>query len=201
MTKKKSSTGGFVAAALVLLLAVGGISSCVQSFGHGGQQEDSYSASIDDTGDSGYSADDTAETPATEESPTADPLPPVTQADHVGETSEKASAELTAQGLLVAFADTGGNALPSVSGWSVVGEQPAAGATVPAGSTVRLILSPPPPPPPPPAPAPAPAPVPDQPAQAPGGGATALCNDGTLSFSAHHQGTCSHHGGVAQWYR
>jgi hypothetical protein len=33
------------------------------------------------------------------------------------------------------------------------------------------------------------------------GGATALCNDGTLSFSAHHQGTCSHHQGVAIWYR
>lgn len=33
------------------------------------------------------------------------------------------------------------------------------------------------------------------------GGATALCNDGTLSYSAHHQGTCSHHGGVAIFYR
>jgi hypothetical protein len=33
------------------------------------------------------------------------------------------------------------------------------------------------------------------------GGATAQCNDGTLSFSAHHQGTCSHHGGVAIWFR
>lgn len=33
------------------------------------------------------------------------------------------------------------------------------------------------------------------------GGATALCNDGTLSFSAHHQGTCSHHHGVAVWYK
>jgi hypothetical protein len=28
-------------------------------------------------------------------------------------------------------------------------------------------------------------------------GATAKCNDGTWSFSQHHQGTCSHHGGVA----
>src|SRR5262245_35657077 len=26
-------------------------------------------------------------------------------------------------------------------------------------------------------------------------GATAQCNDGTFSFSQHHQGTCSHHGG------
>ena len=30
-------------------------------------------------------------------------------------------------------------------------------------------------------------------------GATAQCRDGTYSFSQHHQGTCSHHGGVAQW--
>lgn len=30
-------------------------------------------------------------------------------------------------------------------------------------------------------------------------GATALCNDGTYSFSAHHQGSCSHHHGVAHF--
>src|SRR5438105_14972734 len=30
-------------------------------------------------------------------------------------------------------------------------------------------------------------------------GATALCRDGTYSFSAHRSGTCSHHGGVAKW--
>jgi uncharacterized protein DUF3761 len=30
-------------------------------------------------------------------------------------------------------------------------------------------------------------------------GATARCRDGTFSFSQHHQGTCSHHGGVAEW--
>lgn len=29
--------------------------------------------------------------------------------------------------------------------------------------------------------------------------ASARCLDGTLSFSAHRQGTCSHHGGVAAW--
>jgi hypothetical protein len=36
----------------------------------------------------------------------------------------------------------------------------------------------------------------------PGGpnGATARCNDGTYSHSAHRSGTCSHHGGVAEWY-
>ena len=27
-------------------------------------------------------------------------------------------------------------------------------------------------------------------------GATALCRDGTYSYSKHHSGTCSHHGGV-----
>jgi peptidyl-tRNA hydrolase len=30
-------------------------------------------------------------------------------------------------------------------------------------------------------------------------GATALCGDGSYSFSQHHQGTCSHHGGVSRW--
>ncbi|MGH9560651.1 MAG: DUF3761 domain-containing protein [Terracidiphilus sp.] len=30
-------------------------------------------------------------------------------------------------------------------------------------------------------------------------GATALCNDGTYSFSAHRSGTCSHHKGVSRW--
>ena len=34
---------------------------------------------------------------------------------------------------------------------------------------------------------------------APPPGATARCRDGTYSYSQHHSGTCSHHGGVAQW--
>jgi hypothetical protein len=29
--------------------------------------------------------------------------------------------------------------------------------------------------------------------------ATAKCRDGSYSFSKHHRGTCSHHGGVAHW--
>jgi len=29
--------------------------------------------------------------------------------------------------------------------------------------------------------------------------ATARCSDGTLSYSAHRSGMCSHHGGVAEW--
>ena len=28
---------------------------------------------------------------------------------------------------------------------------------------------------------------------------TATCRDGSISFSEHHSGTCSGHGGVAQW--
>lgn len=31
-------------------------------------------------------------------------------------------------------------------------------------------------------------------------GATALCRDGTYSFSQNRRGTCSHHGGVARWF-
>ncbi len=30
-------------------------------------------------------------------------------------------------------------------------------------------------------------------------GATAICADGTWSYSAHRSGTCSHHGGVHWW--
>jgi hypothetical protein len=29
--------------------------------------------------------------------------------------------------------------------------------------------------------------------------ASAQCRDGSYSFSTHHQGTCSHHGGVSRW--
>lgn len=32
-------------------------------------------------------------------------------------------------------------------------------------------------------------------------GATARCRDGTYSFSQNRRGTCSHHGGVAEWLR
>lgn len=34
-----------------------------------------------------------------------------------------------------------------------------------------------------------------------GYGPTAICSDGTDSYSADRQGTCSHHGGVRQWLR
>ena len=32
-------------------------------------------------------------------------------------------------------------------------------------------------------------------------GATAKCKDGTYSHSKQHSGTCSRHGGVAEWYK
>ena len=35
----------------------------------------------------------------------------------------------------------------------------------------------------------------------PPAGATALCRDGTYSFSQSRRGTCSHHGGVARWLK
>lgn len=31
--------------------------------------------------------------------------------------------------------------------------------------------------------------------------ATAKCKDGSFSYSKQHSGACSHHGGVAEWYR
>ncbi|HSS55850.1 MAG TPA: DUF3761 domain-containing protein [Gaiellales bacterium] len=39
------------------------------------------------------------------------------------------------------------------------------------------------------------------PQQSPAGDPTALCSDGTYSYSAHHEGTCSWHGGVSTWYK
>jgi len=31
-------------------------------------------------------------------------------------------------------------------------------------------------------------------------GWSAQCADGSYSFSEHHRGTCSHHGGVSRWH-
>ena len=42
-------------------------------------------------------------------------------------------------------------------------------------------------------------PSPKQSPNGPPPGASAQCNDGTYSFSRHHSGTCSHHGGVRRW--
>jgi hypothetical protein len=40
---------------------------------------------------------------------------------------------------------------------------------------------------------------PSQQYQSQDGQETAECNDGTVSYSHHHRGTCSHHGGVEEW--
>lgn len=78
--------------------------------------------------------------------------------------------------------------------------EPAAPAPAPAPAQ-PAPAAPAPPAPAPPAPAPeAPAPAPAPPVT-PGNGATALCNDGTYSYAAHHQGACSHHGGVNVFYK
>jgi len=37
--------------------------------------------------------------------------------------------------------------------------------------------------------------------QTPPNGATAICRDGSYSFSEHRNGTCSGHGGVRSWLR
>lgn len=34
----------------------------------------------------------------------------------------------------------------------------------------------------------------------PENGPTGRCKDGTYTYAKHHQGACSHHGGVAQWF-
>ncbi len=84
-------------------------------------------------------------------------------------------------------------------------------APAPAPAPPAPVPVPPAPVPAPPAPVPVPpAPVPAPPARVPapapapagpGSGATALCNDGTYSYAAHHQGACSHHGGVQVFYK
>ena len=92
---------------------------------------------------------------------------------------------------------------------------PVPAPTTPAPATVRVVPAPL-----APAPVPAPAPAPSggscgmdsyvnssgncvhDPVAAPSPppGATAMCNDGTYSFSQHHSGTCSGHKGVALFY-
>ena len=71
-------------------------------------------------------------------------------------------------------------------------------AAPPAKETPKAAAAPPPSAQPPPATARKQAPSRTQPA-APQGEATARCKDGSYSYSKHHSGACSHHGGVAQW--
>ncbi|AEW95738.1 MULTISPECIES: DUF3761 domain-containing protein [Streptomycetaceae] len=51
------------------------------------------------------------------------------------------------------------------------------------------------------APSQSPTPTPTDDGTGDDSGPTAACNDGTLSYAVHHQGACSHHHGVAEWYR
>ena len=185
MHGKRSSSGLLGGAAVAILLAVGGLTACSST--------DSPSELTSIGPDSGSIDGGGTST----DEPTPSQPPAVIQTEHVGQTPQQATDELVLEGFLVAYEDSAGNPVPNAVGWSVAGEQPPVGTSLPAGSTVELVVSPPPPPP-PPAPAPPAAPAQPDPATS---GATALCNDGTLSYSAHHQGTCSHHDGVAVWYK
>ena len=139
---------------------------------------------------------------ASPSTPSATPTPLTAVPDVTAASPADARAALIRAGFVVLVQDDAGATVADPTGWTVERESET-GAAIPYGSTVVLTLSAPipPPAPAPQAPAPAaPAPEPAQPA-APGGGATALCNDGTLSYAAHHQGACSHHGGVAVFYK
>jgi hypothetical protein len=120
------------------------------------------------------------------------PIPMIQVIDFRAQAGEVASDALTTAGFIVELRTLEGEVVPDPTGWVVSGQSVQPGTLSPQGARVTLVLEMPPPPPPP-----APAPV----EVVPGGGATALCNDGTLSYSAHHQGTCSHHGGVRTWYK
>jgi hypothetical protein len=129
--------------------------------------------------------------PAAAAIPSATPTPvmsPVPDASAVAPTALQTT--LVADGYTVALVDASGAPVADPTGWSYVSESPAAGTPVVAGTKITVTLAAPPPPPPPPAPV-----APSHPA-----GATAQCNDGTFSYSAHRSGTCSHHGGVAVWF-
>jgi hypothetical protein len=78
---------------------------------------------------------------------------------------------------------------------------PVVDTTVPDDPTPAVETSSPDAPPPAPPTTAAAAPAPDVPADDHPAGATAKCVDGTYSYAAHHQGACSHHHGVAEWYR
>lgn len=158
-------------------------------------------------------------------SPTPTPTPVVTVGDFATSGLQSTQDALTELGLTYTIVSTDGRTVSDSTGWTVQSTSPAAGASLAKGSTVRITAIPPYTAPPAPKPAPKPAPAPAAPAPAPApaapapaapapapapaapapapddhAGATAKCNDGSLSYSAHRRGTCSHHGGVAVWY-
>ena len=151
-------------------------------------QPSSYSntGTSSDTSQSGDSAPNDVSTP------TPDPILP--DASVQPPTSEEQA--LIAAGYEVVIVDRTGAPVADPSGYNFVSQSPTAGLPLALGSTVTLtVAAPPPPPPAPVVSAPAPATTSGGP-----GGATAQCKDGSLSFSQHRQGTCSHHAGVAIWY-
>ena len=143
-----------------------------------------------DSGDSGSSSQTTTSDqsdPADTITPTPTPPPALPDAS-VAVPSVEAQT-LTAAGYKVAIVDASGVPISDATGYTFLSESPLAGTPLALGSQVTLTVAAPPPPPPP-------APVaPSHP-----NGATAQCNDGTFSYSAHRSGTCSHHGGVATWF-
>jgi hypothetical protein len=100
-----------------------------------------------------------------------------------------------------------------VAAISSAGSKPAAPATTAAATAVAQVpvstlrpsptATPTPTPSPTAAPTPPPAataaPVQDPMAALRAQGISAICNDGSYSYSQHRSGTCSHHGGVREW--
>lgn len=161
-----------------------------------------HGASTESASDTRSSAPASGEThdprPSRTPTPTPTPTPVIAQlTDYSTSAVSSAQAALQAAGIAVTLQTADGQPAPNDwTGWTVSRQSPAAGMPLYAGSTVVLYLAPP--------PVAAPVPLVQAPAAPPApvdhGGATAQCNDGTLSYSAHRQGTCSHHGGVAVWF-
>jgi uncharacterized protein YgiM (DUF1202 family) len=72
-----------------------------------------------------------------------------------------------------------------IAGWLSSAQRPAAQPAPPAATQTPVVQ-----------------PLPVQPpASSQCAGASAICQDGTCSYSAHRRGTCSHHSGVKQWLK
>ena len=129
--------------------------------------------------------------------------PPAGQYVMLGNPSGTVAAQISGADLVYRYDPVNGyqratTLLPGQGAWveSGVGGPITITPLVPAPAPTAVAPAPAPVSAPQPAPVivPAPATSPSAPA-----GATAICNDGTYSFSAHRRGTCSSHGGVAQF--
>jgi hypothetical protein len=117
---------------------------------------------------------------------------------------QQPASKTAAQGVGLALTSSSPSAaVETVASPSVVAHTPSpspvASPTAPPSPSAPATSAPAPAPPPAPAPAPAPAPVQNPYAAATAAGASAVCADGTWSFSKTRSGTCSHHGGVHWW--